>query len=211
MGAPLTLCKIVGISLAFWVFASFAQDREPSLTETLSWMDRTYNPHRDAGGAWGHGIEEIYSSGKLFKRRTSTFTYDGCQISLNMQDDPASPLYSNLYTSSVYHFNLRDIDQSSIKLYLFDPQYGGLSCDFNQGNMVCSIAEMEFQTRNQTPLMDEDLHIVWPKLKGNEHEARKSRKTFVAEFYIDDAQYANRFAKAFRHAIALCGGEPSPF
>lgn len=165
-------------------------------------MDSTYNPHSETGGAWGHGVEEIYTDGKLFKRRTSTFAYDGCQISLHTQDDPASSLYSNMSSSDIYKFSLRDIDTKSITLNLLDPQYGGLSCDYNLvGNMQCSVAEMEFETRNQAPLMDVASHTVYPKLKGDEHDVNTNSKTFVAEFYIDDTEYANRFVKAFRHAV----------
>ena len=196
---------------SWWSCRLFAQDAQPSLAETLAWMDSTYNPHDKAGGAWGHGREEIFSDGKPFRRRASSFTYNGCEITLQQQGDPAAPLYSELYTSSTFRFNLRHIDPKSVKLYFFDPRYGGLSCDFDLGNMVCSIAEMEFETRNQQPLMDEDLHLVWPKLSGSEHEARKSTKSFVGSFYIDDAEYAKRFAKAFTHAVTLCGGTPSPF
>jgi hypothetical protein len=212
-----TACKSVSIVVAligtgYWVPPSLAQVAEPSLTETLSWMDATYNPHRDTGGAWGHGVEEIYTHGKLFKRRTSTFTYDGCQIILHTQDDPASPSYSNMASADIYKFNLRDIDAKSITLNLMDPQYGGLSCDYNfAGTMQCSLADMVFETRNQAPRMDVASHTVFPKLKGADHDADSNRKTFVAELYIDDAEYANRFVKAFRHAVVLCGGTPSPF
>src|SRR4051812_35459650 len=37
------------------------QPAQPSLAETLAWMDSTYNPHSDTGGAWGHGREEIFT------------------------------------------------------------------------------------------------------------------------------------------------------
>jgi hypothetical protein len=121
-------------------------------------MDSTYNSHQNDGGAFGHGVEEIYIVGKLSKRRTETFTYDGCQITLRDNDDPTSPLYSNLYSSHVYTFNLRDIDPASIKLYLLDSQHGGLSCAIDPALMSCDIAEMEFETHNQAPLIDEDSH-----------------------------------------------------
>jgi hypothetical protein len=70
---------------------------------------------------------------------------------------------------------------------------------------------MEFETPNQTPLIDEAYRIIYPKLRGDEHEVSKTGKTFVAEFFIDDAKYAERFVKAFRHATQLCGGKASPF
>ena len=64
--------------------------------------------------------------------------------------------------------------------------------------MVCSVGEVEFQTRNQRPLLDQDFHIIWPKLKGAEHQADDKKKAFAAEFYMDEIQYAHRFANAFR-------------
>jgi hypothetical protein len=80
---------------------SLAEDAHPTLSETLAWMDSTYNPHQDTGGAWGHGVREIHD------------------------------------------------------------------------------------------------------IKGN---------PFLAAFYMDDDRnYAGRFAKAFLHAIAQCGGKPSVF
>ena len=71
---------------------------------------------------------------------------------------------------------------------------------------------VEFETRNQEPLIDEEVHIVSPKLRGTNHETSYREKTFLAAFYMDDDKnYAGRFAKAFRHAIALCGGKSSVF
>jgi hypothetical protein len=204
------------IALAFIVasflsFAPSASDAEPSLSETLAWMDNTYNSHLSEGGAFGHGVEESYSDGKLFRRGTETFTYDGCQITLNKQEDPDSPLYSDVYSSRVYIFNLRDIDPSSVKILPLDSQHSGLYCAIDPAHMVCDSAKIEFQTRNQTPLIDEESHTIFSKLQGSDHESKNKTKTFVAVFYVDERAYADRFAKALRHAIELCGGNPSAF
>ena len=180
---------------SFLSFASSARDAEPSLSEALAWMDSTYNSHQVNGGAFGHGVEEIYIDGKLSKRRTETFTYDGCQITLHDNDDQTSPLYSSLFSSHMYTFNLRDIDPASIKLSLLDSQHGGLSCDIDQTHMSCDIAEMEFETHNQAPLIDEDSHTVFANLQGSDHEFKNKSKTFVAVFYLDDTEYAARFVK----------------
>jgi hypothetical protein len=204
-------CATIIILIPWISSLASAGDGQPSLAETLAWMDSTYNPHMGAGGSWGHGREEIFSAGRAFKRRISTFEYDGCNFTINQKDDPTAPLYSDLYTSSTFKFNLRDIDLKSIKLERLDPQYGGLSCDYNTGGMICTIAEMEIETQNQAPLMTERFHIVWPKLKGSEHEAFDSKETFVSALYFDDAEYAERFSKALRHAVTLCGGKSSPF
>jgi hypothetical protein len=188
-----------------------AQAEEPSLAETLAWMDSTYNPHDNVGGGFGHGREEILEAetGNPFKRRFSFFTYSGCDFTLHRRDDPTAPLYSGLYSSHVDSFNLRDIDLTSIKIYRYS-SLGGLSCDVLP-NSICDVANIEFTTRNQEPLIKTELHIVFPKLQGSEHDAWSNKPTFVSEFYVDDPKYAERFAKAFRHAVALCGGKVSPF
>jgi hypothetical protein len=64
-----------------------AQAEEPPLAETLTWMDSTYNSHEGSGGGFGHGGEEIFSDGKPFKRRFSSFTYNDSDITLTNRDD----------------------------------------------------------------------------------------------------------------------------
>ena len=174
-----------------WSSLSGAEDAQPTLSETLAWMDSTYNPHEHTGGAWGHGVREIHDIKRNpFERRTSNFTYAGCQMTIHAQDDPAAPLFRDTYSSTTYNFNLRDIDPNSVII----------------------TSEVEFETRNQEPLIDEELHAVYTKLRGTDHEASGREKTFGAAFYMDDDRsYAGRFAKAFRHAIAQCGGKPSIF
>jgi hypothetical protein len=54
------------ISFATLSNQSVAQNVPPSLADTLSWMDSTYNTHTGGGGGFGHGVEEIFSDGKLF-------------------------------------------------------------------------------------------------------------------------------------------------
>jgi hypothetical protein len=206
--------KVIKVSLAVmtascWSLASSAQDGQPSLSETLAWMDSTFNPHE--GGSFGYGVEDAYVGEKLSKRRTETFTYDGCTMTLHIQDDPNTPLYSEGYTSTLYTFNLRDIDPTSIKTWQQASQFYGLSCDLDPTHQTCDTEEMEFQTRNKEPLIDEETHAVFRKLKGSDRESSSKRKTFVIRFFFNDVQYAGRFVSAFRHAVTLCGGKKSTF
>ncbi|HEX3674860.1 MAG TPA: hypothetical protein VHU87_11345 [Rhizomicrobium sp.] len=197
----------VAVLLPVWP----AQSAESSLSETLDWMDSTYNSHGASGGGYGHGLKETYSKGNLFERRTESFTYDGCEITLHEQDDPSAPLFSEMYVSYVEKFNLGDVDAASVKLYSASSQYGGISCDLVADAASCDMATIEFQTRNQKPLIAEQFHAVYPKLKGHDHDSTSANKTFVASFYLDDLEYAKRFDTAFRHAVQLCGGKPSTF
>jgi hypothetical protein len=60
-------------------------------------------------------------------------------------------------------------------------------------------------------LINEDWHSIFPKLSGPDYDTHKVDKTNSGYFVFDDPDYANRFAKAFAHAIELCGGKASPF
>jgi hypothetical protein len=107
------------------------------------------------------------------------------------QQDHNTVRSEEMFEKVVYTFNLSDIDPASV---------------------VVSGRSVTFETHNQAPLIFEEADRVYPKLKGNEHEVRNKRETFVAEFVVDDVSgYGERFAKALRHAVVLCGGEASPF
>jgi hypothetical protein len=205
----ITFCHCwVAASLLPAMYSLANEAATPSLADTLEWMDSTYNSHENAGGAFGHGRWEIFSvDGKSFERRTSSFSYDGCNISLSTKDDPTAQLFEDtMYSASVYTFALKDLDPGTVSVKQYR-SVAGLTCDLN----TCDQAKVEFETRNDAPLINESSDTVFPKATGADHEAMQKRKTFVAEFYVDDVVYARRFADAFRHAIALCGGARSPF
>jgi hypothetical protein len=80
-------------------------------------------------------------------------------------------------------FNLRDIDSDSIKVAKAEhPPYG---------------PQVQFAARDNAQALAYTGNI---KDKG----AR-------SEFMMDNADYAERFATALRHAVELCGGRPSKF
>jgi hypothetical protein len=188
MNGYVSAWMVVAITVAScWSSQSVAED-QPSLSETLAWMDSTYNPHYNTGGSWGHNVFEAHNSdGKITVRRTSTFTYDGCQITLYSEDYPVG--LDGIHWTTIYRFNLRDLDPTA----------------------VTTDSMVEFRAHNQEPLVKEDVHTVYPKREGTEHETRSKGRTFFIVFYMDDIPYMERFAKAFRHAIALCGGKSSVF
>jgi hypothetical protein len=191
-------------------FASSARGAGPSLTDTLAWMDATYNPHNANGGSYGHGLMEFYLSGKLAKRETETFSYDGCQMTLHRVQDPNSAAYSEMASSDVDSFNLGNIDPASIKMIRQASTAYGLSCDLVP-DLPCDTAEIDLETYDQAPLIEESDHTIFPKLQGKDHESEFKGKTFVTLFLVDDVNYATRFVEALRHAVELCGGKPSPF
>jgi hypothetical protein len=199
--------KQIAIAFAALTLIGAAPAQNPSLADTLAWMDSTYNSHNATGGGFGHGLRENANNGKPFLRRTESFTYKGCELTLTLRDDPN--VSKSMVMDSTDTFNLADIDPASIKIYRYVSYHGGLGCEANPTE--CDMEMIEFETRNQLPKMRSTTHAVFPNLKGRDHESRGESKSFVSTFYLDDIAYANRFEAAFRHAIELCGGKPSTF
>jgi hypothetical protein len=193
----------VAALLTGFPFCAFsAQSEGPSLSETLAWMDSTYNPHSN-GGSWGHGRREIYGSGKLLSNHIASFEYDGCSMIITVTEDPIDPIYNKDYPSISYKFNLGDIDPVSLRTIKSESWYGGIACNIGNDS-ACDLAEIDFQTHNQLPLIERDYPNSPPEFRGVTH-------TMEADFILDDIPYSVRFARAFRHAVELCGGKPSTF
>jgi hypothetical protein len=187
------------------VLAPAVEADGPSLSETLLWMDNTFNPHEHSSG---HGRWETFSVGKPFQRRTTRFSYDGCTLTFSTN---GGLLVENYQDTSSFTVNLKDVDPNSIRTKAYSSQVAGLSCEaWPSLEMDCEIAEMTFETRNHVPFMSRS-HFVYPELKGEDHDSYYEGKSFEAGIGIDDVNYAARFEKAFRHAVTLCGGRPSAF
>src|SRR5436190_1902976 len=74
----------------------------PSLAETLSWIDSTYNSHVREGGSFGYGEYVIYNAdGTILKRRTEHREYHGCALTMTEEDDPTGKVAKDLYSSNV--------------------------------------------------------------------------------------------------------------
>ena len=130
-------------------------------------------------------------------------------MTLRIEDDPNAAALSAVQSIRSYTFNLRDINPQSIKTTAFT-HIGGFRCD-EAPDRDCDHAEIVFFTRNEAALIDEDWHTIFPKLAGSDHETRHKQKGKEAYFEVSEVEYANRLAKAFRHAVELCGGKPEPF
>lgn len=191
---------------------------DSQLSETLAWMDNTYNPHKDAE-VNGHGHTAWYAPNQSgndveVSGSTETFTHDGCQMDLHIQDDHIAG--REVYISISYTFNLRDIDPKTIKMSTFS-HIGGWRCENYDAeqrrlmNLDCDHAEITFSTHEGAPLINEKWDTVYVNLQGSDHENKSSNKGTRGYFEINDLAYARRFAKAFRHAVKLCGGKPEPF
>src|SRR4051812_1720842 len=99
--------------------------RDDVLSQTLAWMDNTYNPHDGVSGAFGHGRTGWYAPDKslgsaaaeyLVSGSTETFTHDRCQIALRIDDNRSASAHREIYGSTLYTFSLHDINPQSIKV-----------------------------------------------------------------------------------------------
>jgi hypothetical protein len=189
----------IAIVLAATSQVSAQQRSDNELSETLSWMDNSYNPHPGVSGAYGHGKTGWYSKREqpydevLVSGSRETFTYDGCQMTIHVEGDRAAKVSPDFSLS--YRFNLGDINPQSIRMRTIS-HIGGFYCEAFPGeNMDCDHAEIAFKTRLEAPLID----------------TGSSKKNNDAFFNVDDVEYGKRFVRAFRHAVELCGGKPEPF
>jgi len=194
------------------------------LDETLEWMDNTYNAHENVSGSYGHGRMAWYAPAKspsgertevLVSGETESFTYKGSRMTLHAESDPAGN-EAEIVHKATFVFDLKDIDPASINVKV-GSHLGDFSCeadaDGEKSIMAenCDHAELNFKTRNEAGLIDEDWRSIFTKLTGADHESAKKDKTNSAYFVFNDPDYAKRFAKAFTHAVELCGGKASPF
>ena len=183
MWEPIFACALV-LALAL---AACNKKQGPPLSETLSWMSRTYNSDGTAPGTWfgGYGGHGWYQGPCMAKCEEvgsivyfhETFTYKDCEI--------MTLTVSNRRTDHGLRgmFNLRDVDPKTVHV-TNDP-------------LGDAVAEVGFSTRN---------NIRAVSYKGN-----ITVESDNSGFDMDDVAYARRFAEAFRHAVDLCGGKPSDF
>jgi hypothetical protein len=214
MSRGLSLKLLAGVPIALIATLSSAQQRtsDNELSETLAWMDNSYNPHPGVSGAYGHGTTGSYAAKKgsafdevLVHGSTETFTYDGCQMTLHVEENPAAEAQKEVYGSFSYSFNLRDINPQSLRMSTIS-HLGGVYCV--AFHMDCDHAQIAFKTRSEAPLIDGYSDVIYVKQQGSDHESKRSSKANAAYFNVDNVEYAKRLMKAFRHAVELCGGKP---
>jgi len=190
-------------------------------SETLLWMDQTYNPHEGGDNSGlGHGWETHYlQKGSLDEEVTEkfnmTFTYDGdCKMVIRDETMPVG-VYNETPRITTYTVNLCDIDPDSIKVKTFDSHKDVFNCsdpkDVELFNLNCDSATIKFLTRNGAAAINEEFVETFTKLTGKDHEYRNISKTNMCWLSVDDVSYAQRLAKALKHAVEVCGGKPSKF
>jgi len=210
---------VLGIG-SFLAYRAYARHRD--LAETLQWMEQTYNPHEGGENfGLGHGNETHYLENKAQQTEEvtqefhQTLAYKGdCVIVIHHETLPVG-VYKSVYDSGDYTLSLCDVDPDSIKITTYDFRKDVGGCDDPEEvqlfGLDCTSAEIEFHVRNDAPKIKDDSVTTYAELTGKDHETQSHDLMSKGWFLVDDAAYAQRFAKALRHAVELCGGKPSKF
>jgi hypothetical protein len=187
-----TVCLL---SITVLALPCHAQAQQPSLSDTFSWIDSTYNFHALDGGSAGHGLIEIDDHNGLPSRRNDSFSYNKCTIKIH--HDIGSSLLT-LFKTNDEIIDLSKIDPTTINVTLYNKIENVLTMPQCVQNSICDAATVDFSTINQQPMIVVDFTT---------HKENHSHSNLL----VDDVDYAPRLAKAFRHAVELCGGKPSLF
>jgi hypothetical protein len=216
----LSLAVIILGLCSFLAYRAIARHRD--LRETLFWMEQTYNPH-DGGSNYGQGHGEqthyLQHSDTHTEEVTEEFhetlmAKGGCTIVLHDETVPIG-IFKTVYSNGDKTLSLCDVDPDSIKIKTYDLHKDVFNCanpeEVKSYDLNCSSAEVEFHTRNEVPKIKDDSVTIYAELKGKDHEAQHHGYASKGWFNVDDVAYAERFAKAFKHAVELCDGKASRF
>jgi hypothetical protein len=179
-----------------------------SLTETVEWINQTSKDH---------GLFQQWDrNGVLQVEYVEEFSLNQCQMTHSVHALPDAAMSKSMYTASnTTTFDLKEIDPSTVEVvahaHLFMSDCTS-AVEVKANKLDCSVqAEVRFRARNDNPAIAYESTTIFPELKGKDHERRDSGKDNSSAFSLWDTAYADRFAKAFRHAVELCGGKKSAF
>jgi len=111
-----------------------------------------------------------------------SITHRGCSVTIQEYDEQCRDKKTLSYSIT---FNLGDLDPNGVEA--------------NASRLVPSEGSVLIQTTDNRSLIEETFPDIGP-----------SKFDFQA-FWFESPAYAQRFARAMRHAITLCGGKPSTF
>jgi hypothetical protein len=175
------------------VAAVQAQKEGPTLKETLQWMQNTL-----ASGA-GDLYISTSEDGAVEKRELRLPEAETCEVSFTYQTGPLEKYSYGVIAKPTFKlvekFNLKDIDPTTIEVG--QPTKDGKPADII-GPFVIFVAT----TRNSAELISATSGVHPDSL------LRFSTESLTFSFPYP---YSERFTKAFKHGVALCGGRPSAF
>lgn len=188
MKAPVSLLLLLFIGTP--ASSTLAQD-SVSLKDTLAWMQNTLDS----------GAGSLYMSqkdGSTEKREVTLQDTKSCEVSFQYQTGLLANFSYGIITKPTFKlvekFNFRDIDPTTVQSG--KPTKGGKPAD-TIGPYVIFFAT----TRDNA------------KLISNVRDLLPTPQIFTSDSLTFELPYpyADRFTKAFKHAVALCGGKASSF
>lgn len=184
------------VAIVLLAVPSVAQ--EPSLKDTLQWMQNTLDS--DAGSLY----ISTGNDGSVEKRELKMPEAKTCAVGFAYQ---TGPLEKNSYgiidrpTFQVLErFNLKDIDPTTVE--------SGKPVHTNAGDKPADIVGpyvvFSATMRDNAKLISNFMTL---------HPASGAQESFASDSLTFELPYpySARFTKAFKHAVALCGGKPSSF
>lgn len=186
---------IAGLISVCAATCALAQDT-PTLKETLGWMQNTLNS----------GSGSLYMSqkdGSTEKRELTLPDAKSCEISFQYQTGPVENYSYGTITKPTFKliekFNFEDIDATTIQ--------SGKPAHTKAGDKPADILGpyvIFFATARDNAKLISNVSTTYPV---------PTTQTFTSDSLTFELPYpyADRFTKAFKHAVALCGGKTSSF
>ena len=153
-----------------------------SLEETLSWLKKALE-------VGGHILNETILDKYVLK------DFNTCTVKLEVHS-----IQKDLDQALLMEFNLGDLDPISMKIEALDPTSTSLKMQ-EKNNLLLknNIGEKKIKTISVATEKGIEIHRGKPFLINE------------IKLYLKDQETATRIAKAFKHAITLCGGKVDPF
>jgi len=170
-----------------------AQKQGPTLKETLQWMQNTL--------ASGSGDLHVSASddGSVEKRELRLAEAETCEISFAYQTGPLEKFSYGIISKPAFKliqkFNLKDIDPTTIEV-------GQPTRDGKHADMLGPFALFSATTTDNAQLIFATAGV---------HPDSLLHYSTESLMFSIPYPYSERFTKAFKHAVALCGGKPSAF
>ena len=167
---------------------------EPTLADTLSYIRQTLESY---GRIDWTGLPEGFHGYITFKLSSGA---PGCNIDVSL-DSFSSPQKWQApvrLEGDVYEMNLASIDPQTVATNEYESSI--------RGYMV------HLTTTNNSPAILKRIVFFAPNISGSSAEGQISHQGDVAiGVTTPTSDGASRLAKAYTHAVVLCGGKSSPF
>jgi hypothetical protein len=171
--------------------------KSPSLSETLEWMKSTLGPKGlIPSDRNGYNKYEAVPGKTSYTEIIKSFYYDGCRVKVVKLAETVNPLVGDYVAQYTDEFALSDFDPYTVKTDTGDSDL--------RGHIVV------FSTTNDKKLIHCSSITLNGKDAGQPSECVPALDD-TEQLRFSSTDYTERFAKALRHAIKLCGGKPSAF